>query len=262
MKTIVCGLLIASCISTTAQAVPLTPGGLVATTGTTTGASPDLAGVPVFEDLRDFRIITADLGPGFFNVGGEIENRVVRSSNLDTLIFQPRIVSTTNIDVAIDRFAVTGFRLQGFGDFTTDVDFLTDGPGDKGPTAVSRSLDGDTLDFFYFDSLFIDNLSVGLKEASFFPTILTDATNYATTGSLTVFGRDITDPDDPGPVLMITVDGIAVPIDAPVVAVSEPPSWLILLLALVLLAVVEHCRQQSESTGRRYLVGKKLGWIS
>ncbi len=245
MKTIVCGLLFASCIIPTAHAVPLTPGGLVSTVGTTTGASPDLAGVPVFEDLQDFRIITADLGPFFFTVGGEIENRVVRSGNLDTLIFQPRIVSTTNIDVAIDRFAVTAFRLEGFGDFATDVDFLTDGPGDKGPTAVSRSLDGDTLDFFYFDSLFIDNLSMGLKEASFFPTILTDATNYATTGSLTVFGRDITDPDDPGPVLMVTVDGIAVPTRASVVAVAEPASWLTLLLAITLLALTKPTKQRS-----------------
>ena len=128
-----------------ASALPLAPGAVIFPTGTTSAANPDLAGVNQNDNLIQFRM---DPTPGtpFTDVGGNVQNRVTENAS-GNLIFGPRIRDTFNIDGG--TFGILGFRLEGFGTFSTDVDFRTDGLGDKGFTSVSRSNDGNIMTFRY-----------------------------------------------------------------------------------------------------------------
>lgn len=154
-----------------------------------------------------------------------MQNRVVRSDNLEPLIFAPRIRDPFNNGFA-SCFEVIAFTLRGFAGATlTDVDFRTDGLGDKRPRSESRSVDGDLLTFRYDDPLINDAFDPpGVQDTSFFPAINTTATRFSLTGSMTIYGRDArADPD--GPLTSKTIRGIAVP------AVVPLPASAVLLLA-------------------------------
>ncbi len=200
-----------------AGAVVLAPGGVINPTGTTFAANPDLGGLVINDNVLGFRMDPTPATP-LMDVGGNVQNRVVRNGS-NNLIFAPRIRDTFNIDGGI--FAVTAFRLEGFGTFSTDVDFRTDGLGDKGFTSVSRSVSGDIMTFRYDNPLLVDAINPpGRQEESFFPSILTDAVAFADIGLMTIFGQ-LVEEDASGALnplsdlVSVTIDGIAVPV-APV----------------------------------------------
>jgi hypothetical protein len=139
------------------------------------------------------------------------------------------------------NFAVTGVRLRGFGSVGIDADFRSDGAGDKAPTSYVRSGDGDSITILWNDASFQGGLVGGSlpsdpQESSLFPSFVTDSTEFALTGTATIFGYVI-DPDrfedegvivrDPGADLVtLTVEGLAVPVPATVVPL--PASVLLL----------------------------------
>ena len=210
-----------------ALAVPLVPGGVIFPTGTTSAARPELGGVVQNDNLIPFTINSTN--GGLFTTGGNVQNRVALSTLNNTLIFAPRIRDTFNL-IGPNAFFISAFQLDGYAGWMTDVDFRTDGLGDKGFTSVSRSATGDLMTFRYDDPLQIDSIAPGLQEESLFPSILTDATDFALTGTMTIFGFV---EGDPGNLLSVTVDGIAVPV-API---PLPAGGWLLLMGLAGLAI-------------------------
>lgn len=210
---------VAIMLSTTATAAPLLPGGVIFPTGDTAITAPNTAGVVQNDNLSPFSF---DITP-FTNVGGNVQNRVVESSLLSTMIFSPRIRDTYNI--ATRGFEIIGFSLDGYAGWDTDVGYRTDGLGDKGPTAVSRSADGDLLTFRYGDPLFISGLLGGPREESLFPFIVTDAPSYALTGTMTLFGIDTANPEE---LFSVELTGLAAPSSVP-----EPSTALLFGTGLV-----------------------------
>lgn len=200
-------------LSTAATAAPLLPGGVIFPAGDTAITAPNTTGVVQNDNLIPFSFdITA-----FTNVGGNVQNRVAESNLLNTMIFSPRIRDTFNI--ATRGFEIIGFSLDGYAGWSTDVGYRTDGLGDKGPTAVSRSADGDRLTFRYGDPLFISGLFGGPREESLFPYITTDAPSYALTGSMTLFGINTANPEE---LFSVELTGLAVPSSVP-----EPAAGLL-----------------------------------
>lgn len=200
-----------------ALAAPLGNGDVIFPTGTTF-ADPVHGGIQIVinDNLLNFRLDPTPASP-LTDVGGAVQNRVTRNSG-GTLNFAPRIRDTFNIDGG--TFAITAFRLQGFGNANLDVDFRTDGAGDKGFTSVSRSVDGDLMTFRYDDPLLIDAIAPGRQEESLFPSIVSDATNFSLTGRMTVFGYLVNTPFGAPPtqasdLISVSFGGLAVPV-APV----------------------------------------------
>ncbi|KPP89428.1 MAG: PEPC-term domain secreted protein [Rhodobacteraceae bacterium HLUCCA08] len=221
-------------LATSVLAAPLAPGGVVNPVGTT-AADPVHGGVQfvINDSLLGFAIDPMPVTP-FTNVGGNLQNRVSERPS-GFLTFAPRIRDTYNIHGGV--FAIVGMQLTGFAGFSTDLDYRTDGPGDKGPTSASRSADGDTITLRYSDPLRVDSLLPGVQEDSLFPSIATDAEAFALTGTATIFGfvldEDDFDPNlgvnQPGTLHSVTIDGVAAPIVAPV---PLPASALLLLAGL------------------------------
>ena len=199
--------------STTTQAAVLLPGNVIFPAGDTSVTAQNSNGVVQNDNLIPFSFPL----PPISIVGGNVQNRVVLSDDLNTMVFAPRIRDTFNI--APLRFGISGFRLNGYAGWDTDVGYRTDSLGDKGPSSVSRSADGDLLTFRYEDPLFIDGIAPGLQEESLFPYIITDAPSYSLIGRMTILGFDIADPDN---LLSITIDGLAVPSPVPIPAAA----WL------------------------------------
>ena len=217
-----------------AVAAPLSPGSVIFPTGTTSAADPDLAGTVINDNL-----ITATFGGPLIIARYNVQNRVVRSTNLGSLIFAPRIRDPFNNGFA-SRFEIVAFRLTGFGDaMLSDVEFRTDGPYDKGPTSVSRSNDGDILTFRYGDPLLNDALNPpGVRDESYFPSIKTTATHFRNIGTMTLLGRSSdADPDDP--LQSVTIRGIAVPAVIPL-----PASGVLLIGGLAGLGALARRRRR------------------
>lgn len=194
-------------LSTTTQAAVLLPGGVIFPAGDTSATAPNTNGVVQNDNLIPFSFPITQ----FTSVGGDVQNRVVLSDNLNTMVFGPRIRDTFNI--ATPGFEIIGFDLDGYAGWDTDVGYRTDSLGDKGPSSVSRSADGDLLTFRYEDPLFISGIAPGPQEESLFPYIITDAPSYSLIGSMTIFGINTADPNN---LLSITIDGLAVPSAVPI----------------------------------------------
>ena len=221
-------------LATPILAAPLPPGAVIFPTGTTFAADNDQGGTVINDNL-----IPVTFGGPLLIARYNVQNRVVRSTNLGSLIFSPRIRDPFNNGFA-SRFEIVAFRLTGFADaMLTDVDFRTDGLGDKGPSSVSRSADGNVLTFRYSDPLINDAFDPpGVRDTSYFPAIKTTATHFSLTGSMTILGRSAgADPDDP--LTSITVRGIAVPTVIPL-----PASAVLLLAGIAGLGVVGRRKRQ------------------
>jgi len=193
-----------------AMGATLLPDEVIFPTGVT--FTPENSGLVINDNMIQYRMDPTPITP-FTDVGGNVQNRVMRN-DFGNLVFAPRIRDTFNIDGG--TFGVIAFRLEGYGDFATDIDFRTDGLGEKPPTSVTRSMDGDSMIFRYDDPIFTDAIAPGVQETSFFPSIITDATAFDTTGSMTIFGQlfDTSRPNLPivaGDLVSVTVDGLAVP---------------------------------------------------
>ena len=209
-------------LSTTGHATQVLPGSVAFLAGDTSVTAPNTTGVVKNDNLIPFQFQLSQ----FQSVGGNVQNRVVESTNLGTMVFDPRIRDTFNI--ATLGFEIFGFTLNGYAGWDTDIGFRIDGLGDVGPTSVSRSVDGNLLTFRYDDPLSISGLAGGLQEESLFPFIVTDAPTYALTGSMILYGRSTANPDQ---LMAVTITGLAVPSAVPL------PAPLVLLgsgLALLL----------------------------
>lgn len=157
-----------------AQAVVLNPGDLAPLSGTTFAARPELGGVVLVDTLRPFSI---DLGGGL-SITGEVQDRVVRSDDDDTLDFYYRIINDEESDGSI---VLTG--RSDFGAVTTDVDWRIDGLGVDGPGFGFRHPDGTEITFGFFDG------TIDPGEDSRFFFVKTDATEYQETGSAFLTGQ-------------------------------------------------------------------------
>lgn len=191
-------------IAISSQAALLTAGNTVATPGTTVAAQPELAGTVILDELLTDTVFTSDNNVAF--LGAQIQNRVVRSRDTGQLIFMPRFVMPFNI--TLFDYVVDSIEIFGFSDFTLDVNYRTDGLGDKGPQQASRSLDGETIRLDYFSPLFVGNLVGEPQQESLFHSIYSDATEFSLDGRLLVNLRHFS---DPGQSYTLSYANIAVP---------------------------------------------------
>jgi hypothetical protein len=206
-----------------AQAAPLAPGDNIFVTGSTAVSHPETTGVV----LQDSILSTPNVGvPAlpFQFARFEVQNRVVESAVDGTMVFMPRILFGSNVtdgNLLVDRV-----EMFGFGGFSIDATYRTDGLGDRGPTFASRSADGQTLDFTFGMPLVINNLVGGVVEESYFFALKSNATAFENTGRISIFARAQGDDYN---TYRFDVGGLAVPTAVPLPA-SLP------LLASVLLA--------------------------
>lgn len=156
-------------------AVVVAPGTVHPLSGTTSAANPNLAGVVQSDPLIPFEIVDA---AGTVVIRGKLQDRVVLSNNLGTLVFAPRLRELESTD---ESAAIIAMRVTGHDGVSTDIDFRTDGLGDVGPSFVSRSSGGGDVLTFRFDSP-----AISPPEESLFTSILTDAEHFARTGSTTI----------------------------------------------------------------------------
>lgn len=122
-----------------AGAVPLAPGGAVATPGTTAAARPELAGVVVQDVIRPISVVV-----GGTVIRGWQQDRIVRSNQSGSLDFYYRI----NIDQGSNG-GIVQVRKADFSPAAapTDVDWRIDGLGLKNPKAAARSASGQIVVF-------------------------------------------------------------------------------------------------------------------
>jgi len=163
----------------TAEAVIVNPGDVVPLAGTTVVANPDLAGPVETDPLRPFEIFD---NTGNLILSGNLQDRVSRSNNTGTLIFEPRLRDLNNHGSGA---FITGLRVQGYGGVTTDIDFRLDGVGDVGPNDVSRSAgSGDLLMFRYNPNL------IDPPQEAYFLSILTNESSFAPLGTITILSQN------------------------------------------------------------------------
>lgn len=218
--------LVLTLIPAATLAVPVLPGSSEALPGTTLAASPELAGSVIYDDASQYY----DFNPApLFLAGHRYRDRVVRSDATGNVIIAPRLIDPTNNFPS--RVFVDGFSLTGYAGWATDISYRTDLDGDRGPTLVERSADGDELMFTFGFPLLIDYLLGQPQETSLFVNILTDAPTFETTGRATFFGRSEA---SPGQVLTFSIGGIAVPAAA---QIPLPASVTLLIPGLAWSAV-------------------------
>lgn len=165
-------------ISPLSYAVSVTPGSSVNLTGTTFSTTPDLGGIVIRDQIIPFQI-TDSLGTVI--LAGNVQDRIVRSSNTGDLIFSPRLRDLNN---PAGTAWINGFSMNGFNGFTTDVNYRTDGLGDIGPNGVTRDATGNTL-FYRYDPALILPPNEGL-----FLSVVTDTTGFDLSGVFTIYAQN------------------------------------------------------------------------
>ncbi|MGB3246067.1 MAG: PEP-CTERM sorting domain-containing protein [Sulfitobacter sp.] len=206
--------------ATMGQSATLTPAGSTFVTGTTAAADPQLVGLVQNDNDLTAPFLRVPDPSSIFFVGFDIQNRVTRSDTDGTMIFGPRIKFAANVTGG--NFLIDSLSLHGFGDFSTDVAYRTDGAGDVGPTFADRSADGETLNFDFGFPLVFGPLVGSVNQESRFLSIKTEATHFTNTGRASIFGRHV---DYPGEVFRLDYSGLAVPAVAPV---PVPASYLLM----------------------------------
>ena len=192
--------------TSSAMAVSITPGMSSPLAGTTELANADLAGVVIRDQLIPFQV-SDTLGNVILE--GNVQDRVVRSNNTGELIFAPRLRDLSNpFGVAW----VSGFGMEHYGGYSTDIDYRTDSVGDVGANSVSRSGDGENLFFRYDPNLIVP------ADAGLFLSVATDAHAYQLDGVFTVYAQN----DFGGSVFSSRLTGVAAPSPVPLPAAA----WL------------------------------------
>lgn len=154
--------------------VSLMPGDGDGLLGVSGGTHPEIGGtVPTGADLlMPFQIFDGEA----LLYDGALQTRVVVSDVTNTLLFALRIRDTVGELNGI----IANVEYSGFGGWLTDVEWSTTSQGDVGPSRAERSSGaGDTLNFLFGNPFFAP------EESRFF-FALTDATNYALTGTATI----------------------------------------------------------------------------
>ncbi|MDT0596486.1 hypothetical protein [Glaciecola petra] len=223
MMTLISLIFLGFAASQSAQATLLLAGETIDVTATTFAEQPRLGGSVLHDEIiDDFAIIG---GNPFFQVGVAVQNRVVRSTMTGELIFSPRIISLFNNTSG--NFLIDSATIFGYSDFSLDVNYRTDGLGDRGPNQASRSADGDTLNFNFFTPLVVSNLFPNPQEDSYFFSLYSNATSYSLDGRMIIRGRHL---DYPGESFTLSYANIAIPTIA---QVSSPAIFVLFFCALV-----------------------------
>lgn len=217
-----------------AQAVPLAPGDSGFLPGTTLAERPDLAGQDLYSGTLQVRV-PHPLWPEGLVASWQVRQQVLRSDTTGALLFSLQLVWQSNITPG--DFLVDAVWLDGWGPTATDVDYRTDLSGDRGPNFATRSADGQRLDLGFGFPLFSGNLTGEPHENAMPIVVATDAQAFATTGFFTVVGRFS---DHPGEVFVGRIDGLAVPVAAPV---PEPAGWGLMALGTAVLALARRRRR-------------------
>jgi MYXO-CTERM domain-containing protein len=177
-------------IGTTAGAVPLAPGSVVAgPAGVTAAAQPQLAGT-IVEDVttpfsyRGWLTDSSDEPVTFYgNVTGTVQSRVVQSID-HTYDFYWRI--------SVDDGAflpLLDFTVQGLSPASYQADWRHDGPGSVQPALITQSLSGDVQ--FVFGSFIDGSTQVFPGEQSRFVFLDSSARGYTGGASFQLAsGRD------------------------------------------------------------------------
>lgn len=155
-----------------ARAVLLTPGASAALPGTSLAAEPHLAGVVQVDELIAFSFVGDDLG-GL--ITGQVQQRVVLAVD-GTIDFYWRVFVDSDSSGALGSFRVGDFFSPEY-----DVDYRTDGLGDRGPSDALRFTA--PFESFVNFNFFTTDPQPGLQpgETSFFFFFDTTATAYAKT---------------------------------------------------------------------------------
>ena len=176
-------LLLASMIAAALAAAPvwsaaLTTPGDYAITGTTSAASPQLAGVVLADTTTSFTVVGAA-----GSLSGTVQSRVLRSTLDGTLDFYWRITPTSGSD------GIAAFRLIGFDGVDLNADWRSDGQGSVAPT-TARYLGSGAVNFLF------ENDKVGVGSGSYFFFLDTDATNFTQNGQFDLLYGDNLDLSD------------------------------------------------------------------
>ena len=177
-----------------AGATPVAPGQTVSLFGLLAGMDPNRQGIVIADTLRPFVIHDGD---GNVILEGNLQDRVVRSDDLGTLIFAPRPRELDGSGV------LAGLLVRGYAGFATDAEYSIDGLGLVGPSEVTRGNDGDVLTFDFTPP-------VDPPFESKFVTILTDATDFSSIGRTTIFARSPT-----GTLYFVTLENTYAPVPEP-----------------------------------------------
>ncbi len=170
------------------------PGATVSLSGTTGILSPDFGGTVICDNLKTF-VVRDDSGN--LVLTGEVQDRVSRSTTLNTLVFRLRVRNLSGPGGA----QLTGVARTGFRGVPTDVEYFTDGSGQVGPNSVTRSLDGNELSFAHQPNVIIP------PNEGRFTAALTSSPDYDLNASITLFAQA----SPSSPVYTTTLEGIAGP---------------------------------------------------
>jgi hypothetical protein len=159
-----------------ANAVQLLAGDTSTINGVTSFQQPSLVGLVVRDELISFEIIDDN---GEIILSGLLEDKVVKSSDLGTFIFQSRFRELSNTKPnQITKITSTTFG--GYSNVVTDPDYLLNGIGDNAPTRVQRAAGvGDRITFHY-------DIPVAAPQNSSFTTIETNATEFEVSGEVVI----------------------------------------------------------------------------
>lgn len=209
-----------------ANAGLLVAGDSIALPGTTEVVNPELGGV-VLNDGLIYDSVSPS-GNSFFAIGANVQNRVFRSNLTGELIFAPRIIPILNNTSG--NFLIDSATLYGFSDYALDVNYRTDGLGDRGPNQATRSANGNDILFNFYFPLVVSNLFQNPQESSYFFSIYSNATAYNLDGRMTITGRHL---NYPGQTFTFSYANIAVPTFAN--AVNSPAIYALFTIALIAL---------------------------
>ena len=176
--------------------LPLPPGDTYDLLGT--GSTPRLDGTVLTDVSYPFEIHD---NLGNLLLTGEYQDRVVRSSLNDQLIFMPRI---RNVEAQEGQDAwITALKVDGFADATTRVEYRSDSLGEVAPNAVTRSPSpGSELHFRYSPN------DITPPEEGKFLSIATDQFGFDALGNVTIFAAN----DIGGLSFSTTLSGLSAPL--------------------------------------------------
>jgi hypothetical protein len=158
-----------------AQAVPLAHDARVTTSGTTEENRPELKGDIIEDKDRPFTITDRS---GNIVAKGILQDRVVREKT-GSLDFYYKIVNDPSSGNSIIRVEKKDFK-----NYSTDVDYRTDGEGSVGSSEAARSKNGHDITFMY-------NRENPIKpgDQSYFTYVKTDADSYKRTGLTIIYAE-------------------------------------------------------------------------